>query len=749
MATLQKRATFDKKVSIVIPTYDRPGLAEKLAQKIKMFHGNQFEVIVIKSTGNTSSAKNQGIKKTTGEIIVFFDDDVEITKDTIPFHIKAYEDSQVIGVSGRVINDGETIPKKTDAETGKTNFLATKFVYRFWSAKKQNVDFVYGCNMSFRKKVLQKIGGFDEKFPKIFEEVDLSKRIKKFGKILFEPRALVFHHKAKYGGIRPEERLNKQKLVFENYGRYLAKNVPFPSSLISLLLRSRTALKSSLFTLFELGKGYLNFFLSRKIIFLFLLLCLAVFTRFWKLGEFFTFNFDEEYQALLAFEQVKNFHPIWIGVSASNVNYYLGPGFTYLTALLLHITKDPIILTFFGSALGVVTALSVYYVTKKLFSQNAALYAFTFYTGSLFLNFFDRRYWSVTPLSFFCVWLLFFLYKIKTNPFWLIPAVFFMGLALHIHLSLLAFWPVVIYVFWIARKKINLTTLIGSLVGFIFVTLPLLIFDLNHNFDNMLMPVRFVRKFFAKHSNVNVINSFSQLLNTLSRIWFIKPFSNIQDEIQLGIHGDITKTIIVLSVFSFIVFIWLLYLSIAQSRYRILALSLMSLLGAYIFYPGGVVAYYLLGFLTLFTINIGLFLSNFPVRIGVLIIAIFIIINLYSLLTLKQEQFGLSTRKHLIQKIMSVLDDRSFYLETRTQDGRKYHSAGGWRYLFKAYGRTPSQSHADEFFGWIYQDEISKVKPKMRVIISEYPTKLPKKPIAQFQSGVYYGYVVSNETMEQ
>jgi len=93
---------------------------------------------------------------------------------------------------------------------------------------------------------------------------------------------------------------------------------------------------------------------------------------------------------------------------------------------------------------------------------------------------------------------------------------------------------------------------------------------------------------------------------------------------------------------------------------------------------------------------------------------------------------------------MKTVRNDSFYLETTTLDKRKYHSAGGWRYLFKAYGQTPSQSHADEFFGWIYRDEISNEKPALRIIISEYQTKVEEKIISEFNEGVFYAYIFSN-----
>lgn len=476
-----------------------------------------------------------------------------------------------------------------------------------------------------------------------------------------------------------------------------------------------------------------------------IILAIGVFSRFWNLNEFFTFNFDEEYQALMAWEQVKNFHPVWIGVSASNISYYLGPGITYLNALLFYVNKDPVILGLFGSFFGIVTAVSLFYVVKQLFSKNTALFAFAFYIGSTFINYFDRRFWNPTPIIFISIWMVYSLMKAKENTRWLILSFVLIAAALHIHLSLLAFWPIIIAVIWLNRKKIKLLTWTAMMGSFFLVTLPLFIFDLNHNFDNMLMPLRFLQKLLVNKHEATIFVGVSQLLNTLSRLWFMKPFTNVQDEIQLGVHGNISPTHIILTLFSLLIMILVMILSVRKPKYRILTASMLCFLAAYIFYPGGVVAYFLLGFIGLFCISVGLFLNKLPKYISIPIILIFMVINFYTLLTTQQKQFGLLTRKRLIQKVMTVVGNQPFYLETRTLDGRKYHSAGGWRYLFKAYGKTPAQSHADDFFGWIYQDEISKIKPEMRVIVSEYPTKLSQKPIAQFQEGVYYGFVIANE----
>ena len=490
-----------------------------------------------------------------------------------------------------------------------------------------------------------------------------------------------------------------------------------------------------------------------------IILVFGIFFRFWKLQEFFTFNFDEEYQALLAWEQVKNLHPIWIGVSASNVGYYLGPGFTYLNAFLFYISKDPVILALSGSAFGIVTLCIIYFVTAKIFSKKAAIFSALIYACSTFIAYFDRRFWNPTPIAFISVMILYSLFKAKKDSRWLILSVTLMGLSLHIHLSLLAFWPVIILaiilkIFEYIKKPYStnynyfqpILTIFLSIIGFLFVTFPLLIFDINHNFDNLLMPLRFISKSISNFRSAGYFwPNLKLFFDTLSHMFFLKPYTNIQDEFGLGIHGTKSPAYLALIVFSLVILVWMIKISIKKRECRLLLLSMFSFIFVFLTYSTGGVEYFLLGFMALFIIGVGIFLSRMPNFVSLPLIAIYIMLNFYTLLTTQQEQFGLKARKNLIGKIMPLVGNKSYYLETRTRDKRKYHSAGGWRYLFKVYGKTPTQSHADDYFGWIYQDEISKEKPEMRVIISEYPTQINQKPIAEFNEGVYYGYIIENQ----
>lgn len=237
------------KTSVVIATYGRLELAKKLVGQIHMYNPD-VETIVIdqtKGTPNLCSARNQGIKKSSGDIIIFFDDDVEITQKTISSHVTEYHNSLVVGVAGRVINDGEYIPHKSKVETGKMNDLGTLFVKNFWGTKKQTVNFPYGCNMSFRKFVLEKINGFDEKLPpplSSFEEIDTGLRASKSGKIIFSPSALAYHHRAASGGTRMDDRRRKN-LYYQSYGRLIRKHIRIPEKFLSVLILIKRILSES------------------------------------------------------------------------------------------------------------------------------------------------------------------------------------------------------------------------------------------------------------------------------------------------------------------------------------------------------------------------------------------------------------------------------------------------------------------------------------------------------------------------
>jgi 4-amino-4-deoxy-L-arabinose transferase-like glycosyltransferase len=483
----------------------------------------------------------------------------------------------------------------------------------------------------------------------------------------------------------------------------------------------------------------------------FVTLLFLIFIRFYKVVDFFTFNFDEEYQASLAFEQVKHFHRIWIGVSASNIGFYLGPGFTYLNAFLFKLTGgDPISIAYFAPLLGVLAGLSIYFVAKEIFNKKVGLIAMFFYLGSSLMNFLDRRFWNPLPIPFITIWLFYFLYKSQKDTRYFIGVSFLLAASLHVHLSLLVFWPIVLFYVIKNIKKISLKTWVLSIALYLIIISPLIVFDFVHNFDNISAPLRFVQNKNIEHQKVTLgtINShWSVWFESLSRYLYIAPVTDLQNEQCLGQHCAITpanKWIGVISLFSLG---YLVFGTLRDRKKQYLLAMLMFSMIFFILYPGYSAEYYLLNFFALFPIVLALFFDVLPVAATILVLTVFLIFNSLTVINSTQAQYGLTVRKEGIRKVMTVIGDKPYALENYGRDPRKYHPYGGWRYLFKIYGYTPTKSFADEFFGWIYQKEMKDEKPMYRVVVSddiEYETVV--QPLLKFKKGAYYFYVFKEGT---
>lgn len=210
-------------VSIIIPTSNRENdLQETLQSLDKLnFPRENLEVVVVDdgSTDNTrnmleqirnhlsyklhyyyqgkkgiSSAKNLGIQRSSGEIIVSTDDDCLFEKDWLIKLIKAFDSPKVGAVGG------------PDRAYKEDSFLAKCINYAFSSfigsggihgRSFKNIKFgkfyPMGCNMAIPRQVFNEVGLFDVTLAP-GEETDLNHRIEKAGYILkLAPDAFVWH----------------------------------------------------------------------------------------------------------------------------------------------------------------------------------------------------------------------------------------------------------------------------------------------------------------------------------------------------------------------------------------------------------------------------------------------------------------------------------------------------------------------------------------------------------------------------
>ena len=216
------------KISIVIPTLNRPvELSNTVADLLRQSH-DDFEILVIDQSEETiamknkaamqmeklvyfwqeeksaSLARNRGLQLATGEITLFIDDDVIIQNtEFLSAHAKAYSNSELSGVAGAILNPG-------DSFRHKRHWLSTNLHYGWlffpinYSAP-CSIRNGWAGNLSVRTSFARTIGGMDERYAKgaFREESDFCTRLcNRYGPMEFSPAAWLVHIGSSSGGLR-------------------------------------------------------------------------------------------------------------------------------------------------------------------------------------------------------------------------------------------------------------------------------------------------------------------------------------------------------------------------------------------------------------------------------------------------------------------------------------------------------------------------------------------------------------------
>ncbi|MCX7727045.1 MAG: glycosyltransferase [Chitinispirillaceae bacterium] len=192
-------------IFVVVQGQDRIFLDDKLKKLVK---------IIYLKRPNLPAARNSGISAGKNPLVLFIDDDCIAENGFLDAHRSSYTDETVGAVGGWV--EDPIFGTNTQIEPSIFDIKTGKLIQNFSSPKERDTISVMGCNMSFRREALEKIGGFDIHFLNnaLWEEIDASFRVILAGyRILFNPRAKVLHKREAKGGCR----VNNYSLYLYHY----------------------------------------------------------------------------------------------------------------------------------------------------------------------------------------------------------------------------------------------------------------------------------------------------------------------------------------------------------------------------------------------------------------------------------------------------------------------------------------------------------------------------------------------------
>jgi GT2 family glycosyltransferase len=230
-------------ISVIIPTYGREELLKDSIEDIFQQDYPHFDVIVVDQTpthepeietylkdlaaagkikwfrvtwASLPGARNYAVRRSTGDILLFIDDDVKLPAGYLEAHAQNYQDRPEIGaVAGRVFDRMKL--SDSQSQKGKSDYtidylppealdpsIAWYHIDLVHTTQPQRVISARGCNMSFRREIFTNYNiWFDERFrgSAVREESDFCLRIRKTGyQIWYAPEANLVHLGEETGG---------------------------------------------------------------------------------------------------------------------------------------------------------------------------------------------------------------------------------------------------------------------------------------------------------------------------------------------------------------------------------------------------------------------------------------------------------------------------------------------------------------------------------------------------------------------
>lgn len=450
---------------------------------------------------------------------------------------------------------------------------------------------------------------------------------------------------------------------------------------------------------------------------LILILVAAFGLRLINLKELFYFTYDESVFAFVGRRLILwNHIPLIGGVTPFGV--HVAPYFYWFFAVLLYLGNlDPISWGYFSAVLGAITSLSLFYVAYNFFDKKTAFVSSAIWAFSTLAGIYDRHFWGLTFGPIFSLIILFLLKSIIDGKVhYIFPLALTLAIIIHADLSYLVFLFVTVIVWFIYKLPLKKLAFIFFII--LLLLMPLLVFDLRHNFSNTRPLLKYL-KADKTESRFNDQTAWDRTLifgSSFSRFLiptFDNEISKQYSYCESFIKEKYEKVPNFLELLSLLIIALFALWSVKSKKTAPIIMSIM----VGVFYigiqsygfivNGDVFEHYLTGLFPVYIIIFAFFITRLPKILWVSLLAVLLIFNMNKTLNLKNSH-GLKNKQLAIEYVNKQVGNSDFSLDS-VSTCWKY---SGYRYLFAVYGREPVKSYVDPNFGYLYGDtKISSSHP--------------------------------------
>ncbi len=261
------------KLSIIIPTKDRGRIFDRtLLAAVGAIRGIDAEIIVVNDSKNSSpqipgslpgvrllnnpfqgvaSARNLGAREASGDLMLFLDDDIIISEDSVRHVFGVHKDKTGIALNPDWVYPPELLNTLSHTSFGRFLMAHNMTTFKGWydhTSWRECALFSSLSVASFHLSILRsdflRTGGYDEQFPFAgFEDYDFPKRLMKAGIAFYIDTRIVVHHNEEdrlhlqtWLGNQERRALTRRIAVERGYPELTLQYGPTKQAVLSLLL---------------------------------------------------------------------------------------------------------------------------------------------------------------------------------------------------------------------------------------------------------------------------------------------------------------------------------------------------------------------------------------------------------------------------------------------------------------------------------------------------------------------------------